>query len=124
MKMRKLIFLLSVVAAITACNFLNRFTPASGNAGKYQYIFKTAANPLHPSLELDKAHSVEAVIGPAGGAVRGNVCAPEPFAALGPVSNVGPSWRGGGTIVAAVRAQPDAVVWDLETPGARKNRMR
>ena len=68
MKMRKLIFLLSVVAAITACNFLNRFTPpASGNAGKYQYIFKTAANPLNPSLELDKAHSVEAVIGPAGG---------------------------------------------------------
>ena len=57
------------------------------------------------------------------GGVRGNVCAPEQFATLGPVPNVGPRGRGGGIIVATVRAQPDAVVWDLETHGSSKNRI-
>jgi transposase len=57
------------------------------------------------------------------GGVRGGVCAPERFATLGPLPNVGPRGRRGGIIVATVRVQPDAVVWDLETHGSRQNRV-
>jgi hypothetical protein len=69
MKLRKFVLLVLAVAVISACSFFSGLLPASGNAAKYQYIFKTPAKALRLSLELDTAHSAQATIGPAGGKI-------------------------------------------------------
>jgi hypothetical protein len=69
LKKSKLLYLLVAVLILSACQLTTPLQPSSNHASKYQYIFKAPTNPIHLTLELDKAHSAQATIGHAGGQI-------------------------------------------------------
>ena len=84
MKLGKLLFLVTAILVLSACQSTTALSPTSAggptapltpvtsgskNPSKYQYIFKTPTNPIQLSLELDKAHSAQATIGRSGGQI-------------------------------------------------------